>query len=234
MAGDRTTNWKFVLGSLAVILVVAGLAIFSYGVVTSSIKESARNELRTVAGVMATQVNASDIYQLKPGDEISPSYNALLNHLQVMRSMDDRITNAYILHVSDDQVITFVADDLFIEDPLGSAKIGDVYISPEKQEIFGALSLPMASQSPYTDKWGTFISGYAPIDDSINGSSGNTTAVLGVDMSASVYAIRVREAGVNMVIAALVSMLILVGVMYGVTRRTEVPPDESKGTWEKD
>jgi hypothetical protein len=234
MAGDGTTNWKFVLGSVAVILVVAGLAIFSYGVVTSSIKESSRNELQSVAGVMATQINASEIYPLKPGDEISPQYIALLNNLRVMRSMDDRITNAYILHVSDDQTITFIADDLFIQDPQRSARIGDVYISPDKKEIFGALSLPMASQSPYTDKWGTFISGYAPIDDPVNGSGGNTSAVLGVDMSASVYTARVQAAGVNLLLATIVSMLILVGVMYVVTRRTEVTATESKGTWEED
>lgn len=236
MESKRTFNWRFGLSAIAIIVVISALGMFSLYTAANGIRESTRDELKAVAGVMATQVNASDIAGLKPGDETTARYKALVDHLMTMRSMDDRIVNAYIMKVGSDENITFVADDLAFEDPAGSAKIGDGYITPDKLEIFGALSLPTASRQVYTDKYGTFISGYAPIDTDVNGSNGNTVAVLGVDMAATTYTDEIQATGLAIVDATLISMIIIIGILWFATRRCRDEPEgtESKACeWEK-
>jgi hypothetical protein len=237
MGSDRKFNWRFGLSAIAIIVVIAALGMFSLYTAANGIRESTRDELKAVAGVMATQINASDIAGLKPGDESSARYKALVDHLLTMRSMDDRIVNAYIMKVGTGGNISFVADDLYFEDPTGSAKIGDSYITPDKLEILGALSLPTASQQVYTDKYGTFISGYAPIDTDVRGSDGNTVAVIGVDMAATTYTQEVRSAGIAIVDATLISMILIIAILWFATRKCsdkkEEPEEEKPCEWEK-
>ena len=240
MVSDRKFNWRFGLSAIAIIVVIAALGMFSLYTAANGIRDSTRDELKSVAGVMATQINASDIAGLKPGDESSPRYKALVDHLLTLRSMDDRIVNAYIMKVGNGGNISFIADDLYPEDPAGSAKIGDSYVTPDRMEIFGALSLPTASQQVYTDKYGSFISGYAPIDTDLKGSDGNTVAVLGVDMAATTYTQEIRSAGIAIVDATLISMILIVAILWFATRKCRDDPDDEgemegkkPGKWEK-
>jgi hypothetical protein len=169
--------------------------------------------MKSTAAVMATQVKASDLVGLKPGDETSPRYIAVVKHLHTMRSLDDNIINAYILKVNPDQTATFLVDDLMIDDPQGSARIGEVSTSPDKMEIFTALSAPAASREPYTTKYGSFMSAYAPIDDATDDSNGNTYAVLAIDMSAADYNAATSKGGLILVTGTL-SMLIALGILF--------------------
>lgn len=201
------------LTAVVLIIVMAALGIYSFGVARDSIRDETRDELASVAGVMATQINASDLAGLRPGDENTPQYAALVQRLRTMRSMNDHIVNAYIMRVRSDQAISFLVDDLALDDPQGSAKIGERYNSPDQREIFAALSLPTSSPEAYTDRWGTFMSGYAPIDDQSGGSSGNTSAVLGIDMAARDYKGRVAAAGISIMTAMILSMVLVVGIL---------------------
>ncbi|HVP93839.1 MAG TPA: hypothetical protein VMS89_01565 [Methanoregulaceae archaeon] len=237
MESKRKFNWRFGLSAIAIIVVISAMGMFSLYSAANGIRESTRDELKAIAGVMATQINAPDIAGLKPGDESSARYKVLVDHLNTMRSMDDRIVNAYIMKVGSDQNITFVADDLYFENPAGSAKIGDIYVTPDIKEIFGALSLPTASQQVYTDKYGTFISGYAPIDTEVNGSNGNTVAVLGVDMAATTYTDQIHTTGVAIIDATLISMIIIIGILWFATRKCMDEPEEPETKppeWEED
>jgi hypothetical protein len=201
------------LVAVVLIIVMAALGIYSFGITRDSIREETRDELASVAGVMATRINASDLAGLSPGDENTPQYVALVQRLRTMRSMNDHIVNAYILRVRGDQVTSFLVDDLALDDPQGSAKIGEHYNSPDQRQIFAALSLPTASEEAYTDRWGTFMSGYAPIDDQPGSSNGNTSAVLGIDMAAHDYTDRVAAAGISIMTAMILSMVLVVGIM---------------------
>ena len=197
---------RFTVIFLVIIILISGITAFvTFDVAGDALRESIRDELRTSAGIMATQVNASAILPLKPGDEGSPAYLAVARQLATMRTANDEITNAYIMYVDDNQVISFVVDDFWLEDPGQAARIGEIYQTPDRDQIFMALSVPAASEKVYTDKWGTFISGYAPIRD----ENGNTIAVLGIDVEASDLVERVSS--VRMMYVALMGTLILIG-----------------------
>ncbi len=144
---------------------------------------------------------------------MSPQYLAVARKLETMRSMDDNILNAYILKVNPDKTITFLVDDLYPLDPQGSAKIGEVSTAPDQMEIFAALSGPTVSKQPYTTKYGSFMSAYAPIDDSASDSSGNTVAVLAIDVSAEDYNTYTSQGGL-ILITGFVSMVLAVGAIF--------------------
>jgi len=217
MTESCSASTKLWVSAILIVIVVSLLTVFAYTSANGALKDSVRQGMKSTAAVMATQVNASDIAGLQPGDENSPRYVAMVKHLRTMRSLDDHIINVYILRVNPDRTATFLVDDLTIEDPQGSAKIGEISTSPDKMEIFHALSAPTASREPYTTKYGSFMSAYAPIDDSTGDSNGNTYAVLAIDMSASDYHAATSKGGLILV-TGILSMLIALGTLlvYGL------------------
>ena len=204
---------KLWVSALIIIIVIGGLTAFAYTSSNDALKESVRQGMKSTAAVMATQINGADLAGINPGDENSSRYIAVVRHLRTMRSLDDHIINAYILKVNPDQTATFLVDDLMIDDPQGSAKIGEVSTSPDKMEIFTALSVPAASEEPYTTKYGSFMSAYAPIDDMTEGSTGNTYAVLAIDMSASDYNAATSR-GEFILVTGVLAIFIALGTLF--------------------
>jgi hypothetical protein len=222
MSETCSATTKLWASALLIVVVISVLTVFAYTSSNNALKDSVRDGMKSTAAVMATQINASDIAMIKPGDENSPQYIAVVKKLNTMRSLDDSIINAYILKVNPDQTATFLVDDLMLDDPAGSARIGEVSTSPDTMEIFSALSAPTASKEPYTTKYGSFMSAYAPIDDASDNSTGNTYAVLAIDMSASDYSTATSKGGLILV-TGILSMLIALGMLliYGIKSKSE-------------
>ncbi len=212
------TTTKLLVSAVLIVLVIGALTAFAYTNSNDALKDSVRQGMKSTAAVMATQINASDLASIKPGDESSPQYIAVVRQLRTMRSLDDHIINAYILRVNPDQTATFLVDDLMIDDPAGSAMIGEVSTSPDRLEIFTALSVPAASKEPYTTKYGSFMSAYAPIDDNSEDSTGNTYAVLAIDMSARDYNEATSKGGLILA-TGILSMLIALGALFTCRRK---------------
>jgi hypothetical protein len=211
------TTKKIWVSAILAIVIIGSLTAFAYTSEQNALRVATVNGMEATVSVMATQVNASDLAGLKPGDEMSPKYLAVARSLENMRSMDDTILNAYVLKVNPDGTATFLVDDLYPLDPQGSAKIGEVSTAPDKTEIFHALSGPTASKQPYTTKYGSFMSAYAPIDDSVNDSNGNTVAVLAIDMSADDYNAATSKGGL-IILTGIVSMILVVGAIFFGTK----------------
>jgi hypothetical protein len=220
MTGSCKLSTAQILSAILVIIIIGAFTANAYTNANDALKNSVKEGMKSTVGVMATQINASDISGFKPGDDKSPAYINLTRKLRNMRSMDDSILNAYILKVNPDRTITFLADDLAEYDPQGSAKIGEVSTAPDKREIFSALSEPTTSSEPYTTKYGSFISAYAPIDDSGLGSSGNTYAVLAIDVPAADYN-NYTSRGMLIILTGIVSMILAVGAIFWFGRREE-------------
>ena len=212
MTETSSASTKIWVGALLIVIVISMLTALAFTSSNNALKDAVRDGMKSTAAVMATQINASDLADLKPGDEDSQQYITVVKKLNTMRSLDDSIINAYILKVNPDQTATFLVDDLMLDDPAGSARIGEVSTSPDRMEIFSALSVPTASKEPYTTKYGSFMSAYAPIDDATGDSTGNTYAVLAIDMSASDYNTATSKGGLILV-TGILSMLIALGTL---------------------
>lgn len=212
MTETSSASTKIWVGALLIVIVISMLTAHAFTSSNNALKDAVRDGMKSTAAVMATQINASDLADIKPGDEDSQQYITVVKKLNTMRSLDDSIINAYILKVNPDQTATFLVDDLMLDDPAGSARIGEVSTSPDRMEIFSALSVPTASKEPYTTKYGSFMSAYAPIDDATGDSTGNTYAVLAIDMSASDYNTATSKGGLILV-TGILSMLIALGTL---------------------
>jgi methyl-accepting chemotaxis protein len=204
---------KVLISSILVILIIGSLTLIAYNNQNDALQNSVKMGLESTASVMATQISPKDLDGLKPGDEESEQYTAIARKLQNMRSMDDNILNAYILKVNSDQTVTFLVDDLYPDDPQGSAKIGEVSTAPDKMDILLALSGPTTSKQPYTTRYGSFMTAYAPIDDSIQDSTGNTYAVLAIDVSAVDYTDYTSRGGM-ILLTGFISMILAIGGIF--------------------
>lgn len=224
MTCSCSSSTKLWAASILAIVIIGALTACAYTSEQNALKGATIMGMKSTASVMATQVNPAEFANLSPGDEMSPRYVAVANHLLNMRSMDDNIMNAYILKVYPNRTAVFIVDDLYPQDPLGSAKIGEVSTAPDQMEIFHALSGPTASQQPYTTRFGSFMSAYAPIDDSLNDSTGNTVAVLAIDVSARDFMNYTSQGGL-ILLMGIVSMIIAVGAIFWFGRRPEKKPE---------
>ena len=220
MTCSCSKSTKLWAASILAIIIIGALTAFAYTSEQDALKRATQAGMKSTVSVMATQVHATDLANITPGNEMSPEYLAVTKNLQTMRSMDDRILNAYILKVYPNTTAIFLVDDLYPLDPMGSAKTGEVSTAPDQMEIFTALSGPTTSKEPYTTKYGSFMSAYAPIDDSVNDSAGNTAAVLAIDMSAKTYNEATAKGGI-ILLTGLISIILAVGAIVLGSRRDD-------------
>lgn len=221
MTQTCSRSTQLIVAAVIAVVVIAGLTAFAYTSSNAALKSTAQWGLKSTAGAMATQINASEIQGLRAGDENTTKYLAIAQKLRTMRSMDDHIINAYIVTVNTtDYSASFLVDDLYPIDPQGSARIGEADTSPDKMQIFAALSGPTVSPQPYSDSWGSFMSAYAPIDDSVNDSSGNTYAVLGIDVAEDDF-VKATTQGNWILATGFVSIILVLGILWVFGRKTE-------------
>ncbi len=211
---QHSLQTKLTFSFIILILLIAGMTfIYTYGETKNALKASIRDELIEIAGSDSTQINGDQVAEIKAGDEGSQKYLAIRDELWKLRSRSTVTKNLYLFRVNNSN-LEFIVDDLYGIDP-DYAKTGESYDSPDHDLIIGAQSNATASNEFYTDKWGTFLSGYAPVTD----SKGNVVAVLGVDMRADNVIARENFIG-NTIYLILAISIIIAGCMIAFFSRT--------------
>jgi PAS domain S-box-containing protein len=151
---------------------------------TRALDKEMKNSLRDISESAALLVNG-DIHG-KFTNRAMEGTAAYQNEVVKFRKVIEKVSRlAYIYTVvlKDDKV-HFVLDSALPGDADGDgvddhSYIMDVYDTPT-DEMLTALKdgVTTVDQEPYTDKWGTFISGYVPVRDSAQ----KVVGVLGVDV----------------------------------------------------
>ncbi len=134
-----------------------------------------RDELKGSASIIASQINGDTFARIQPGDESTPAFTSLRSTLDTIRQSDPSIRYIYTMRQKGNAVEFVVDADYGIQPD--AATIGEIYpyFAPDLQKGF---LQPSAGTEFITDKWGTTLSGYAPIRD----SSGRVVGLVGVDM----------------------------------------------------
>ncbi|MGQ9486633.1 MAG: ATP-binding protein [Armatimonadota bacterium] len=147
-----------------------------------------RQSLMRLARVAALHVNGDQHLRWKPGDETSTAYRRAIAPFRRMMETLPEINDIYTCILDGDKV-RFVLDAMEPGDANGDgvedkAYIGEVY-EEATPELLRALreGIVIAESRLYTDRWGSFISGYAPIRD----SGGQVVGIVGVDLHANQY-----------------------------------------------
>lgn len=141
-----------------------------------SLRQEVRSKLISIARTAATQIDPElhSTIQSK-ADESSSAYHKIKAILSSICKANPDIADVYTMRQTNEKhILKFIVDAQV--DP---AHVGDPYNAKDAPEMVKAFSYATADFEPTEDKWGTWLSGYAPIRD----ASGHVYAIIGLDMS---------------------------------------------------
>jgi HAMP domain-containing protein len=170
---------KLTLSFGILVLVMSCLTFFyTYSETKKTIKDITRNELKIISTVAALALKGEDLSEIKPGSEKTARFLRIRDLLQDMEKSNPDIKYIYTYVKNDDKSVKFAVDaDYGIKQASEVAKPGEVYTDTDAAMLEG-LEKPSADSEFSNDKWGTFLSGYAPV----KGPDGKITGAVGVDM----------------------------------------------------
>lgn len=165
-----TQLFLFILGAAVVVALIVG--IVSYTTMGSFLRTTSKNSVTEIAEIAAENVDGETFARAVTGDE-----EALL---EVKDSLSfflvgDSVTYVYALMPKDADNFQFVVDT----DPDDPGEYAEDYEAQDA--MFEAMrGVPSVTEEPFTDEWGTFYSGYAPIF-----YNGEVLGIVAVDYEAS-------------------------------------------------
>ncbi|MBK5215903.1 MAG: hypothetical protein JJE53_03835 [Candidatus Pacebacteria bacterium] len=173
---------KIILGIVSFTLVFMGLISYlSYLNFKSVSREDLNHHLLNLVKTAAIHIDAEKHKFIKTrGDEETEAYKDLKKSLQIVRDNDSHITYVYTMRKNDKNEIEFVVDAEESEEDI--SHIGDIYddASDLLKNDFENINRAITEKDFTTDKWGTWLSGYAPFYD----MDGKLEGIVGVDIRA--------------------------------------------------
>ncbi len=183
---------------LAVVLVSGSVGSYFYQQAHASLLESLRARLRQSAGLLARTLDATELADLRTAEDVArPSYARHLALLRDFRAANRDVAFIYVMRL-DGGDVRFVLDS---DDGPEQARPGAIYAEAPDTLRRGFVS-PTADDHILQDRWGYFLSGYAPI------KNGEGSYLVGLDMRADEVARkfqRIRIAGGVSLVASLVA-----------------------------
>jgi signal transduction histidine kinase len=170
-------------------LLIAGIIficilVFAYNSYTRSKQQmfaELRADLRDTASALSLSIDPGQIEQVLAGTDKSPAYWALKRQLHSFTQLGNhRVNEAYVLvPTRQKDTLAFVADSELTNEA-NMVKLREAYNISRYPQLKMALAGPAADEDITIDKWGRWLSGYAPIYD----QNGIPIAIMGVDMRA--------------------------------------------------
>jgi diguanylate cyclase (GGDEF)-like protein len=179
------------------VLVSGSIGTFFYQNASDSLLGSLRARLMYSAALLARPLDARELAGIRTAaDATSPAYRTLLATLRDFKSASPDIAFIYVMRREGDRVV-FVADS---DTTAEQAQPGEVYdaVIPE---LFAGFSRVSADEAITHDRWGYFLSGYAPL------RHGGGAYLVGIDMRADEVArkfFRLRATGIASLFLAVV------------------------------
>lgn len=170
--------------------------------VRNLVEDSIRDKLFTAVGIGAKQISGDEHALIqKPGDENSAVYTRIFQQLNEIRKVNADIKNVYTIRRTDDGGAIFIVDS----DPQAQerAQIGHkvLLITPSIRKAFSEPGSIQVEDRYFTDEWGSFVSGFAPIFT----ADGKFEALLGMD----VLERTVRTHQLNNILAIILASLVV-------------------------
>ncbi|MES9830559.1 MAG: diguanylate cyclase [Candidatus Thiodiazotropha sp.] len=168
--------------AILVILVSTILTMVFFWEYKKQLRQDVRARLHDIVAVASLQIDANAHNTLRnPEQEGNSTYIRLRRDLQRIRDSASGIRYVYTMVLDKKGQIMFVLDAETKPDEV--AHLGDIYddASPLLKTHFSSLSEPFVEENFYTDKWGTWLTGYAPFYS----QSGERAGVMGIDIEAS-------------------------------------------------
>lgn len=195
---------------IALILVVGAGIIITAGTIQARDTEL-REQLITHVRLASVGLNHTEIIQIS--DRIpmegTGEYRALKQQMETIASSSDLYRFAYLMVQKPDATIIFLADSEDPKSPNYSPPGQEYYEAPPAiREVF--TTGEEIAAGPYSDRWGTFVSGFVPIN---RPGKDSTVAVLGIDAYVTDWDHEVMRSAVVPALMTLVLVTILISLI---------------------
>ncbi len=190
---------------LAVVLVSGSIGTYFYASAIDNLRYSLQSRLLNSAAMLSEVFSAADLAPLRSeADTALPVYARLTERLRKLANTNPDIAFVYIMRKVGDQAV-FVLDS----DPAQPALPGEVY-QQQLPALMRGFDRPSVDAQITTDKWGSFLSGYAPLHD------GRGEYLIGLDMKADEVAgkmYQLKQAGVISLVVSLLLAVLFSGLL---------------------
>src|SRR5882724_4084815 len=177
--------WRWII--LAIGIVTVGIVVTILNVQYTD--RQVRMSLRSRAETIAAGIHADVIKQLSGStfDLKTHNYSDIKREIMNIRSVNPDARFVYLMGLKNNKLF-FYADSEPPESKDYSAP-GDIYTDASQLKVNNAKGGNPFVEGPYTDVWGTWISGYAPIFDYETPIHGQKPilATVGIDVSATAW-----------------------------------------------
>ena len=174
------------IATILYLLAVGNFVFLQYRLQSSFEQTQERLKLIAANAALSIDVEALQKVPLEQRGEGTAEYQSIAQKLIMIKKINPTLKYVYIMTATNQPgILQYVVD----ADPLPqiitarcpTALPGDKYDARELPDLINAYDRPTADRKVTTDVWGTFISGYAPIQDVF----GKTVGILGVDTDAA-------------------------------------------------
>lgn len=207
----------FKITFLCMLVSLCGLGIVYY-LADKALVGGLRSHLEDIASLTADQIDVDAHRRLasEAGAPGSQEYADAAVPLLRLRKQIPNVYYAYTLTFVNEKPIFVIDSSYYVKNQGDETEIampGEIY-EDAPEELFTAweMNRPASSEVPYTDKWGTFLSAFAPFRD----SSGNVAGLVGVDISMAQLA--TRQKPVRVALAMAVISCLIGSAFIGVLR----------------
>lgn len=160
----------FILGAAVIVALIVGAV--AYTNMSSFLEKKTKKDVTEIAVIAAENVDGEAFARAMAGDE--EALSAVKDSLSFFL-VGDSVTYVYTLMPKNAQYFQFVVDT----DPEDPGEYAEDYEAQDAmfEAMEGSASV---TEEPFTDEWGTFYSGYAPIN-----VNGRPAGIVAVDYEAS-------------------------------------------------
>ena len=154
------------------------------------IMEDIRHRLHDIVAIAAQAIDAETLAGLtSPEQEGTPGFMEIRQVMLEIRKASTDIYYIYTMRADAEGNVYFLVDGE--DNPADLAHMGQAYpdAGPLLRRSIADMDKPVIEEDFYTDEWGTWLSGYAPVVT----KSGRRAGVLGVDISAAVVSAYLRH-----------------------------------------
>ena len=177
--------------ALLAILTVGAVSYIAFQNTREQLDVDIRARLRDAVSIAALQVDG-DLHATitQPEQETTPEYLRLKTSLQNIRDAGTNFRYVYTMRQDENGNVIFIVDAE--EDPTLLSHPADVYddASDFLKNNIATINEAVVEDEMYTDKWGTWLTGYAPIYR----ADGTREGILGMDISADKVLEKERQA----------------------------------------
>lgn len=165
-------------GVVFFILTLMGFVFYQVGVQHQV--EALQSRLRTAALTLSHQIRPEALLALNvAADREKPEYRELTGLFRQTVVDEPQFVSIYLVRPTGRPNIVFFAADFVIPGRTEAAAVGEEYDARQAPKMMDAFQGPVVEDEFVTDRWGTVLSGYAPIRT----ADGKSIAVVGIDIA---------------------------------------------------